>query len=473
MSSPERLTCPASAVPAEPARPDARRWSGLAVLCLSLFVLALDNTKLVVALPRLGQIFASEPAALRWLPEAYLFVYACLLALGGLLSERYGARRSLLVGGSLFGITSAAAALSSSALELLLARAGMGAAGALMTPATLATIRHTFDERERPRAIAFWTASFGVGSALGPVLAGILIARADWSSIFWANLPVALVIVVGSFLRVPADLPRRAAPLDAVGTLLALLATGLVLFVILEGPALGAARAELWMALGGALGAGLAFLRWERRAPHPLFDLDLFRSARFRVALGVIVLTYLAFSGVTFVTAQYLQLGRAHDALTAGQLTLPVALAMLVGTLSAPFAIARLGSRGTLLQSVWLALAGFSLLALATHLQHDVLFGLAQVPLGLGCGSAFATATDMVVGAGSAERAGSAAALNETAFELGGVLGIALLSRVLASNAAPESADAVAASTTLAVMIGVLAVVLAGGLTLRLRAPQE
>jgi MFS transporter, DHA2 family, multidrug resistance protein len=466
------MSTPESTVLAGPGRGGARfgqRWSTLAVLCLGLFVLALDNTKLVVALPRLGQEFSGEPGALRWLPEAYLFVYACLLALGGTLSERFGARRLLLLGGVAFGLTSSAAALASSALTLLLARAGMGAAGALMTPATLATIRHTFDEHERPRAIAVWTASFGLGSALGPVLAGVLLAQGDFRSIFWINLPVAVVIVVGSWLRVAHDLPRRRLPLDWLGTLLSLSGTGLLLFLILEGPAFGPARAEPWLASLGALAAGFAFWRWERRARHPLFDLELFRSLGFRVAIGVIVLAYLAFAGVTFVLTQYLQLGRLHEPLAAGQLTLPVALAMLVGTLTAPLVMTRWQARGALLRGLCATLSGLALLAFATSMRHDALLAFAELPFGLGCGVVFATATDMVVGAATPERAGSAAALNETAFELGGVLGIALLSRVFSLRASPgASAEQVASGATLAMLAGLLAVLFAAGVTRRL-----
>jgi len=350
--------------------PPARPRLLLAALSLCFACVALDNTKLVLAVPRLAQHWGGSSAA-QWIVETGLLAYGGLLLVGGALVERFGSRRTLLAGLALFFGASLAAALAPSLRALLGSRAVLGLGTALMTPASLAAIKQNFDATERPRAIAIWSASFGGAAALGPLLGGFLLERWGWRAVLFSNAPFAVLAGAGiAYLAPRAPGPSSAAPM--------------------RGP--------------------------------PLLGL-----VRFRGALGVILLGYLAFSGLGFVVAQYLQRERLHAPGTASLLNLPLPLSMLAGTLLAPLAMRRWGSNRALYASQALACSGALLVALAIFQQSDLGLCAALVPFAAGSGATFANATEAALGAVPEARAGSAAAMSEASFELGGVMGIALL----------------------------------------------
>jgi DHA2 family multidrug resistance protein-like MFS transporter len=441
-----------------------KRHRLLLVLSASFSCIALDNSKLVAALPALARVGDVTPSLQHWTVEVGLLVYASLLLLGGSLSERFGPRRMLLLGLCGFGCASLAGALAGSGYPLLAARACSGAATACITPATLAALKHAFTDRERPTAIAVWTASFGVGMAIGPLLAGLLVTHGGLRLVLLANLPPLALCTWGSLVLVPADLPRRDLPLDFRGASLCLVAAACCLFAILNGPS------HTWHSLevlgSAVVGAGsLALARcWLRRARHPLFELSLFAEAGFSSALLVIFLGYFAFSGGSFVVAQYLQLARAKAAFQAGLMSLPLAGSLLLGTLVAPRLQLRCGAQRSLLFSLCTACSGLSLLAYASGGRSDLLLCVALLPFGAGSGSTFATATELSLGAVTPERAAIAAALSESAFEFGGVLGIAVLSTLLGSASftqisvsalAPRALWSAASSLLLALLVAI------------------
>ncbi|MET0792028.1 MAG: MFS transporter [Polyangiaceae bacterium] len=421
--------------------------------------IALDNSKLVAALPTLARANQASPELQRWVVEASLLVYASLLLIGGSLSERFGPRRMLLGGLLGFALASLAGALSPSLSWLIAARALSGAATACVTPAALATIKHSFSETERPRALAIWTASFGIGAALGPVLAGMLVNHGGLSAVLLANLPLQALCLWASWRLVSADLPRRRLPLDWAGAALCLATAAALLFALLSGPTHGWLAPEVVSsALGSVLLAVFSFV-WLRAARQPLFDLSLFGEVRVSRALFVILLGYFAFSGVSYVIAQDLQIARALSAWEAGLLSLPLASSMLCGTLAAPRSIARWGIERALSLSLMLASLGAVLLAFASSAESEVWLCLALVPFGAGCGDAFAIATELALGSVSHERAATAAAISESAFEFGGVLGVAVLSTVL--GALSVTRESVAVNAPHALGAGALSVSLA------------
>lgn len=428
----------------------------LTVMSASFACVALDNSKLVAALPALAPQSGTSPVFQHWTVETSLLVYASLLLLGGSLSERFGARRMLLLGLCGFALASLLGACSGWGYPLIAARACSGVATACVTPATLATLKHVFDERERPTAIAIWTASFGAGAALGPVLAGLLVHHGGLSAVLLANLPPIALCAWGSLRLVPKNLPRHDRPLDFRGAALCLGAAASGLFTIQSAPSQG------WLSLtvvaSATLTLGCLFFarRWLSQAQYPLLDLSLFAEAGFLRALLVIFFAYAAFSGDSFVLAQYLQLARAKSPLHSGLMTLPLTGSMLLGTLLAPRSMRRAGPERALKFSLGVGFAGASLLASASYVQNDLLLCIALVPFGLGCGSAFANATDLILGSVSHERAATAAATSESAFEYGGVLGIAVLSTLLAS--APSVEENLASQAPRALGVGALAV---------------
>lgn len=399
----------------------------LGALSLAFACVPFDATQLALAVPTLVRELAASSgasaAAVRWIVEANLVVYASLMLLGGALSERFGPRRMLTIGLTTFAAGSLAAALAPSVVALVAARAAVGVGAACLTPASLSSLKHGFSAAQRARAVAIWTAGFAAAGALGPLLGGALLERWGWRVLFLGNLPGVLLALLGVVVLVPATLPRRSAPLDLLGTGLGLLvAVGLL--VALLGGVGGLVRG---VALATGAGALLGLVAWQRRAAFPMLDPALFRRPAFRLALAVILLGYLAFAGLSFAVALYLQVQRGHAPNAAALLNLPLPLSMLAGTLLAPRLLGRVSGARALSLSLGAALIGALLVGAAGWLQTDLGLCLALLPFAAGAGSAFVNATLMVLGSAPEERAGSAAALSETAFEVGTLLGIGLL----------------------------------------------
>lgn len=429
----------------------------LGAMSLTFACVALDNTKLTLAVPTLVRELGAHPAArvaVGWIVEANLVVHASLLLLGGALSERLGARRALLLGLWLFAIAAAAAAASASTLGLCAARALSGVGTALMTPASLAAIRQRFEGPRRARAIAIWTASFAAAAALGPVLGAVLLERWGWRVLLLANAPFAALAALGVLTQMSAAAPRRPVPLDLLGAALALCGTG---GLMLAAGALGTSpRAALAAGATGALGYGL-LAAWQRRTRSPMLDRELLALPTFRAALLISALGYFAYAGLTFAVAVDLQLARAHSPRMASLSSLPLPLGLLAGTLIAPGLVAWLAPRRALVGSLALASSGALAVAVAGG-AGELWSCLALVPFALGAGASFPTVTELVLGAAPPERAGSAAAVSETAFELGGALGVALLgaaSVVVVSSAADAAGGARRAALGAALALGV------------------
>jgi MFS family permease len=416
---------------------------GLLMLCFGL--VALDNTKLVAAMPTLARVYGESPA-LHWVVEAGLLMYASLLLLGGSLAERFGARRLLCAGLFILGAGSLAAGWVSSVPAFVALRIVTGAGAALITPSTLATVKHLFTERERPAAIAVWTAAYGAFATAGPLVSGWVLDRFAPAAIFLVNVPFAVVAFVLALRLVPRDLPRHLLPLDVTSVGLAFAGTASLLYAILDGPSLGFASGSVLAAIVLAVlfYAGLAF--WQTRAAHPLLDPVLLRDFRFRYPLGIILLAYLAFSGTQFVLTQTFQVARGHSPFDAGLFTTPLTLSLLTGTLLAPLVMHRMGAGRAIVASVGLAAAGASLLAMGNGLGGDAEF---------------------VLGVAPSERAGTAAAVNEGAFEFGGVLGVAVLGAAAGSPLLP--AAVFASHTTTALWIACASFAGAMVLAVRLR----
>jgi DHA2 family multidrug resistance protein-like MFS transporter len=412
----------------------------LGSLALSFACVALDNTKLALAVPSLTRQLEQSPGGalgVRWVVEANLVVYTSLLLLGGAISERFGARRASLAGLTLFMLGSCAAAAASTSYALFGARGIVGAGAALMTPASLAAIQRAFRGDARARAIAIWTASFAGAAALGPLLGGVLLERWGFGALMASNVPLAALAFGGIVALVPPPPPRNGA-------------------------------ASVPVPDASAPDGGV-----RRPASEPGVRLGLLSSGAFRCALLVTLLAYFAFSGLSFAVAQYWQVVRLHAPSAASVWNLPLPLAMLAGTLSAPLLMRHWGISRALAASLAVALGGAMLVGLAAGLQSDLGMCAALVPFAAGAGSAFPNATETILRVAPPDRAGTAAALSETAFELGGVLGIGALGmpfHALSGAAVPSGAAGFAgAGAGLALA---LALCIARRLSSSLRAPR-
>ena len=418
----------------EGARPNPRRWQILAVLCVSLFVIVMDNTIVNVALPTLARELDAGTSSLQWIVDAYTLVFAGLLLAAGGLGDRFGRKGALLAGLALFGAFSAAGAFASTTEQLISARAVMGVGAALIFPTTLAIVVNVFTQpRERAAAIGIWTAIAGVGVALGPISGGWLLEHFSWGSVFLVNVPVTVAGIVGTLVLVPRSRDPRAPRLDLPGLALSIAGVTLLVWSLIEAPSHGWISATT---IGGIAGAAVllaVFSWWERRVPAPLLDVNLFRNMRFTAASLAITLGFFALFGFIFLVTQYLQLVKGYSALQAGVRTLPFAIAMVVAAVSSPKVVQRIGTKLVVAAGLALMAGGFAIASTNDASTSYSIIASAMVLMGFGLGSAAAPATESILASLPREKAGVGSAVNDTTREVGGTLGVAVLGSIMAS----------------------------------------
>ncbi|MFI5956261.1 MFS transporter [Cryptosporangium sp. NPDC051539] len=432
--------------PLAPIRPAGRReWAALAVVTLAVVVLAIDATVLSLAVPALTADLAPSATALLWIGDVYSFALAGLLVTMGTLADRIGRKRLLLIGSAGFVLASLLAAFAPTPGWLIVGRALLGVAGATLMPSTLSIIRGLFlDARQRTTAIAIWSAAAGGGAALGPLVGGALLEHFWWGSVFLLNVPVMLLLIGFGAVLLPESRDPRPGPFDLVGAALSVVGIVGPVFAVKQTVSHGVSPAAAVAALLGVV-AGVAFVRRQRRASSPLIDVRLFARPAFTGAVVASLLAIFAFSGLLFFFSPYLQLVRGDSPQVAGARELPATLASIAVVAVAGWLVSRWGRGRVIGGGLLLAAAGFAGLAAAEGLAQFRWLALALVLLGLGVGLAFTLTTDAVLAAVPADRAGSASAVAETAYELGVALGIAVLGSVqtvLYRHALPEGTDA-------------------------------
>ncbi|MCW2717507.1 MAG: transporter, family, multidrug resistance protein [Pseudonocardiales bacterium] len=449
-------TFPALRPVTSPPRAGRRAWFGLAVLFLPTLIVAVDNTVLGFALPAISAALAPSATQLLWLVDIYPLVLAGLLVTMGTLGDRIGRRRTLMIGVSGFGAVSLAASFAPDAVYLVGARALLGLFGAMLMPATLALLRTLFVDRvQRRLAVAIWATGFAAGAALGPIVGGVLLEHFRWGSVFLMNVPVMLALLVLAPLVLRESRVAVPGRLDPIGVLLSLLAmVPSVLAIKLlahDGP-----TGTAGLALLVGVVAGVLFVRRARAklaaGEEPLLDVTLFSSPVLRLSALANASTMFALTGLLFFSSQYLMLVLDLSPLAAGEVLLPgFVMTMLAGLVASR--LARYFSLRTLVPAgLLLAAAGF-LLCLGLGGDHGVIvLAGASVLVGTGIGLSETITNDAILTAAPANRAGSASAVSETAYEIGAVLGTAVLGSVLTAvyrsavevpaSVAPLDADA-------------------------------
>jgi EmrB/QacA subfamily drug resistance transporter len=412
-----------------------RRIGVLAICCMSLFIVGLDITVVNVALPSIGRDLDAGISGLQWTVGAYTVVMASLLLFSGSTADRFGRRRTFVVGVTVFTVASLGCSLAPS-VELLVAfRVLQAVGGSMMNPVAMSIITNTFtDARERAQAVGVWGAVFGISMALGPIVGGTLVSSVGWRSIFWINIPVGLAAIALVLRFIPESRAPRARRFDPIGQLLVIVLMATLTYGIIEAPSGGWSSAGILAAFAASGMALLALVLYEPRRDDPLIDLRFFRSIPFASSIATSVAAFAAFGGFLFLNTLYLQEVRDLSPVDAGLATVPMAvMTVLVSPLSGRI-VGRHGPRLPLLISgVCTVIACALLTGIDPATPFAQLFA-AYVVFGIGFGFVNAPITNAAVSGMPRAQAGVASAIATTSRQFGQTLGVAVVGAIITSR---------------------------------------
>ncbi|MFN8158201.1 MAG: MFS transporter [Candidatus Nanopelagicales bacterium] len=429
-----------------------RRWAILGVLVTSLLVVVLDNTILNIALPTIQRDLNADASELLWAVDSYILVFAALLFTWGVLGDKYGRKRILVIGLVVFALASALCAFATSPQQLILFRGLMGIGGAAVLPVTLAVITVVFPPHERGKAIGMWAGAVGGAVALGPVLGGLLLENPqwtswltnnDWGGVFLINVPIVIIGLVGIFMVVPETKNPHPQALDIPGLIISFI--GLVLFVY------GIIHASsertfltpsvlIPMALGALVLAG--FVIAEARSDHRSFDVTLFKNRGYTVSLTVVTLAFFAMNGITFTLPFFLQTLRGYSTLTAGLCFLPFAVGQILAAPRSAGMVNRFGYRKVMATGMAIVTLSLLVLSFSLHLDTPLWLILLIFFFGFGMGNVMAPASTVMQNVLPLARAGAGSAVQNTVRQVGGALGVAVIGTLLANQYAKNLSPA-------------------------------
>ncbi|MGW0135122.1 DHA2 family efflux MFS transporter permease subunit [Streptomyces sp. NPDC003299] len=436
-------------------------WA-LVITSVAGFMAALDNLVVTTALPSIRKDLGGALDDLEWTVSAYTLTFAVLLMFGAALGDRFGRRRLFQVGIAVFTAASAAAAMAPGIGELIAARAVQGVGAAIMMPLTLTLLTAAVPAAKRGMAYGIWGAVNGLAVASGPLIGGSLTEHISWHWIFWLNVPLGIALLPLARLRL-AESYGTGAPLDIPGTLLASGGLFGVVYGLVRGPADGwtSTLVLLGLSVGGAL--LVAFVVHGMRAKNPMLPMRLFRSRAFAGINAASMLMFLGMFGSIFLLSQYMQGVLGYSPTQAGLRMLPwTGMPMLVAPIAGILAD-RVGGRPVVAAGLFFQAAGLAYLASAS--TPDASYG-AQLPglivSGIGMALFFAPASHLVMSSVRASEQGIASGANNALREVGGALGIAIMSSIFSARGGYESGQAFVDGLRPAVFTGAGVVALAG-----------
>ncbi|MFF2654263.1 DHA2 family efflux MFS transporter permease subunit [Streptomyces sp. NPDC058045] len=444
----------------------SRRWQILAVLCLSLVLIGLDNLILNLALPKIQTSLGSTGTELQWIVDSYTLAFGGLLLLCGSLADRFGRKRLLLTGLLIFMGFSVAAAFADGSTALIALRAAMGVGAAMIMPATLSIIKDVFPPEEQAKAIGIWAGTAALGVPLGPVVGGLLLEHFWWGSVFLINAPVVVVAFLAGVKLIPESRNEKHPGLDLLGALLSVLGLVALVYGLVEASRNGWTDVVTLGSLGGGVLLLVAFVLWERRTPCPMLMPELFRDSRFGGAAAAITAISFGMYGALFVLTQYLQFVLAYEPLEAGLRLMPIATMIFAAPLS-PKLVERVGMKWVVAGGMVLITASMALTAGAgVDSEGRILVSLALFGLGMGLG--MPASANAMLAAAPRGQSGAGSAVTDAAMQVGGALGIAVIGSVLSTSyrdglpaldglpgpAADAVSDSVGAATTVAGSVG-------------------
>jgi len=442
----------------------AGRWFALIALCLGTLMIVLDTTIVNVALPSIRDSLGFSASSLAWVVNAYVLTFGGFLMLGGRLGDLFGHRKLFLIGLVLFTAASLACGLSTTAWELIVARAVQGIGGAIVSAVSLSLMMNLFVERqERAKAMGYFGFVAAGGGSVGVLLGGVLTGALNWHWIFLVNIPIGILVFILSLKLLPKEHTRPdMLHLDVWGALAITASLMLAVYTIVNGNDVGWTSLQT-LALGAvAVGLLALFITIESRVRSPLIPLDLFRLRNLRVANMVAVLWAAAMFAWFFISALYLQLVLGYTPLKVGLAFLPANLIMAVFSFSiSAMLVNRFGIKRPL--AIGLAIAAFGLLLLSRApvggaFVMDILPSM--ILLGIGAGIAFNPMLLAAMNDVTSDESGIASGIVNTSFMMGGALGLAILASIAASSTATLAAEG--ASQTIALAGGYHAAFLIG-----------
>ncbi|MCH8230718.1 MAG: MFS transporter [Chloroflexi bacterium] len=415
----------------------------LAFLSLSTFLIFLDGTVVNTALPAIARDFSANNSVLQWIVNMYSLILAGFLLVAGTTGDRFGRRRALAAGMVIFGAGAVGAALADNSTTLIAMRGVQGLGAAFALPSTLSIITDVFPRGERARAILIWTAIGSMGIAVGPALGGYLVDKLDWSAVFWLNIPVVALSLIGlKFIPESSD-PRRL-PIDVTGAILATGGLLAIVYGLIQGGEAGWTSGEILGSLLGGVALLVAFAVVEARSSHPMLPLHYFKRMDFTGSFLVLMLFFLGGIAVFFFTTQFYQLVQGRTALVAGLALTPVAPMMIMGTGISSKTVPSIGPKFTIVTAgliVMIGIAVFSQLEVDTAIWIPI---VGMMIFGIGFGMAMPTVTDTIMASVPVNDAGVGSAMNDLSRELGFVLGIAILGSLATSLYRTNVTDAIA-----------------------------
>jgi EmrB/QacA subfamily drug resistance transporter len=412
-----------------------RKWLTLASVSFGLFMIMLDNTVVNVALPSIQKDLDADLSELQWIVTGYALTFASLMLVGGKVADAYGRRLIFVIGIVVFTTASLLCGLATTSEMLIGARVLQGAGAALMNPATLSIIAATFPPRERGTAIGIWAGTSALALAIGPLVGGLITEHADWSWIFFINVPIGILGIVASFLFIDESRDETHASLDLPGLVTSALGLFALTYGLIEANTYGWTSARIVGAFVVAAVALSAFVVIERRGRDPMLPLELFRSRTYTGANLTMLLVALAMFGVFFFVSLYMQNILGYSPVQTGAAFLPMTILIILIAPVAGKTSDRIGSRGlitagmVLISVQLLLLSRLGIDATFWNLLPAFLIGGTGMALTMTPSAAAATRSVPV------DKAGVGSAVLNSARQVGGTMGIAVMGAIVAGQA--------------------------------------
>ena len=409
------------------------RWIILGVMCIVLFIISIDNTVLNLALPSISKSFSATASQLQWVVDAYTLVFASVLITTGVIGDRFGRKMMLLSGLALFGLGSLGAAFSVSTNMLIAFRAVLGLAGAAVMPSTLSILTSVFeDTHERAKAIAIWSSIFSIGAGIGPIIGGFLIDSFNWPSVFFLNVPIVMIGILGAVIYVPESSDPATPKPDFPGVLLSVTGLFTLVYGMIRAGEKGWTSTEVLISFTISILFIAVFIWWENHSPNPMLPLVFFKNMSFTGANSALTISSFAMMGGMYFFSQFFQSVQGYSPLVSSLWMFPMTPFVFFSTMASVRANRKWGTKLTM--SLGLLVSGLGLFLFYCFAATDTPYWqvlLVLAALGSGIGFTMSPATFAVMNSLPPNRAGIGSAMNDTTRQLGGALGIAVLGALM------------------------------------------